>query len=99
MFLLLLKLGLPIPFRSAIGFPVYDVRHFMALSISFVSLRKDDNEKCLLCQCSLTKKSKSTTFKDGGWGTLKEQAAQWSVLNLPYDEKLYPFTKVFYIKH
>ena len=42
------------------------------------------------------KKSMSTTFKDGGWGTLNEQAAQWSVLNLPYDEKLYPLTRVFY---
>ena len=66
----------------------------MALSKSFISVQKEDDEKCLLCQCSISKKSKCTTFKDGGWLTLKEQAAQWSALNLLCEEKHYPLTKV-----
>ena len=42
------SISISIPNR-AIGFPGYDVRNFMALSKSFVSLRKDNDKKSLLC--------------------------------------------------
>ena len=66
----------------------------MALSKCFLSLKNENEEKCLLCECPLTKSSKCTVFRNDGWANIKERAKDWSRLNVHFEDKIYPFTKV-----
>ena len=66
----------------------------MALSKCFLSLQNEDKEKCLLCEGALTTSSKCTVFRNDGWVKLKEQAKDWSRLNVHFEDKIYPLIKV-----
>ena len=66
----------------------------MASSRTFVSVSDERESICLLCQYSIKCKNAKSEFRNQGWNTLKEQALRWSKINIPFEDKIYYFTKV-----
>ena len=48
----------------------------------FLSLEKNDEEKCLLCDRTIVKKDKVTKCSENNWESLRKTAEEWSTINL-----------------
>lgn len=66
----------------------------MALSSSFLSLESSHEEKCLLCNSSISVKDVSKSLSQKDWDNLKRLAKDWSCIEISPTHKYFAFCYV-----